>query len=225
MNRRTLALVASLTLLASPALAGPPLLCFPYEIGTAKSLPWGDKPFTKGSGYDAAKVVDDTLSLLKTERSTLVRMETLRRAAIYIGQDAKRGAELLSKVSWIALDAEAAGKPSAEAYFNAGYLAATLRQNSCDINWHPGIEKGVDGYAYIKKALAIAPDDAAMHFGAALVAFEHDRDAFKAHIQRALALVEPGSDLARSMETNHALGAKPLKDLKAQYAVTDATKK
>jgi hypothetical protein len=28
-------------LVASPALAGPPLLCFPFDIGVAKSLPMG----------------------------------------------------------------------------------------------------------------------------------------------------------------------------------------
>ena len=225
MHRRTLAVIASLALLASPALAGPPLLCFPYDIGSAKSLPWGKDPFQKGSGYDTARVVDDTLALLKTERSTLVRMETLRRATIYIGKDSAKATELLAKISWIAMDGETTGKPTTEAWFNAGFLAATLRQAGCDITWHAGTDKGVDGYAYIKKALTLTPDDAAMHFGAALVAFEHDRDAVKAHMQKALALVEPGSDLARSMEGNHALGAKSIKDLKAQYAVSDASKK
>jgi hypothetical protein len=225
MTRRTLALIASMTLFAAPALAGPPLLCFPYEIGSSKSLPWGKDAFQKNSGYDTATVVEDTLKLLKTERSALVRMETLRRAAIYIGKDSGLATELLAKISWIAMDGETTGKPTHEAWFNAGFLAATLRQSGCDIKWHAGSEKGVDGYAYIKKALAIAPDDAAMQFGAALVAFDHDRDAFKAHVQKALTLVEPGSDLARSIETNHALGAKPIKELKAQYAVTDASKK
>src|SRR5436190_297013 len=28
---------------ATPALAGPPLLCHPYEIGSARSLPWDGK--------------------------------------------------------------------------------------------------------------------------------------------------------------------------------------
>lgn len=201
------------------------MLCFPYEIGSAKSLPWGKDAFQKAGSYDAGKIVDDTLALLKTERSTLVRMETLRRAAIYIAQNQAKGADLLAKISWIAMDAEAAGKPSAEAWFNAGYLAATLRQNGCDVGWHVGTDKVVDGYAYIKKALALTPDDAAMQFGAALVAFEHDESAFKSHMQKALAGVEPGSDLAKSMETNHALGAQPIKELKAKFEVSDASKK
>jgi hypothetical protein len=29
-------------LLSRPALAGPPLLCFPFDIGTARSLPMGN---------------------------------------------------------------------------------------------------------------------------------------------------------------------------------------
>src|ERR1043165_804779 len=117
MNRKTLALVASVVLgvAGGAAVAGPPLLCFPYEIGTAQSLPWGGKdPFNKSAKYDTSKVVEDTLAILKTEKSTLVRMETLRRAAVYIGKDATTATALLAKLSWIAMDAEAAGKPSAQ---------------------------------------------------------------------------------------------------------------
>lgn len=225
MKRRTFALVASIVMFASPALAGPPLLCFPYEIGTAKSLPWGKDPFQKSSGYDAVKVEEDTLALLKAEKSALVRMETIRRAALYLDKDSGRAGNLALKLLAIAKDAEAAGKPSAAAWFDAGFAGATFTQNGCHIKGLMVTEKGPVGYEEIKKALAITPDDAAMQFGAALVAFDHHREAFKAHMQKALALVEPGSDVARSMETNHALGAKPLKELKAQYAGTDAGKK
>ena len=36
----TTALVLASIALARPALAGPPLLCHPFDIGTAASLPW-----------------------------------------------------------------------------------------------------------------------------------------------------------------------------------------
>lgn len=225
MKRRVIAMVASMLLVASPAMAGPPLLCFPYQIGTSKSLPWGKDAFAKSSEYDASKVVGDTVDMLKAEKSALVRMETIRRATLYIGEDSGRAGELVTKLLAVAKDAESAGKPDAAAWFNAGFAAATLVQNGRHIKQVALTRDGPVGYEEIKKALAIAPDDAAMQFGAALVAFEKDRESFKAHMKKALGLVEAGSDLAKSMESNHALGNKSLKDLKAQYSVADASPK
>lgn len=221
MKRRTLALVASMMMLASPAMAGPPLLCFPYEIGAAKSLPWGSDAFKKSESYDASKVIDDAMALLKVEKSTLVRMETIRRAALYIGKDSGRAHVLVTRLLDVAKEMEAAGTPNAGAWFDCGFAAATLAQNGCHVKGLPTAEKGAVGSAQIKKALGMTPNDAAMHFGAALVFMEGERDASNKHMKRALELVEAGSDLARSMETNHALGAVPLKELKKRYAVTD----
>jgi hypothetical protein len=46
---------AAALLLAQPALAGPPLLCFPFEIGTAASLPVGTGGWESiDRSYDAA---------------------------------------------------------------------------------------------------------------------------------------------------------------------------
>ena len=41
---RTPVVAAAAILIATPAFAGPPLLCHPFEIGTARSLPWGSAP-------------------------------------------------------------------------------------------------------------------------------------------------------------------------------------
>src|SRR6187455_2370169 len=82
---RTLALLCSIGLLASnTALAGTPLICHPYNIGSAKSLPGSDGDW-KGvnPNYDRTNLVHDTLALLTPETPIIVRMETLRRAAIY----------------------------------------------------------------------------------------------------------------------------------------------
>lgn len=225
MNRKIALLAASLTLagtlLATPALAGPPLLCFPYEIGKSKSLPWGKDAFSQSKGYDTSKVVDDTLGLLKTEKSALVRMETLRRAAIYVQGNKPRATELLAKLAWIALDAEAAGTPSADAWFNAGYLAATFEQGGVDLDWKPGVADGRNGYAWIKQALALTPDDPAMHFAAALVCSNTRSGAGREHIKKAVAGTEPGTDLAKSIESNLAMGQKSLQTLRKELGVTD----
>jgi hypothetical protein len=202
--------------------AGPPLICFPYQTGGAKSLPWGKDAFEKSSGYSKSGLVKDTLELLKTERSTLARMETLRRAAIYAQGDKQLSTELLAKLGWIALDMEAAGKPSAEAWFNAGFLAACFEQLGTDIDWNPGVAEGVKGYAWIQKALFISPDDPEIHFAAALTTHGHDK-VYKDHVRKAVAGAKPGSNLAKSIESNHAFGNKPLSELRKSLGIADAS--
>src|SRR5688500_20051787 len=77
--------VALVGVLASfTSFAGTPLICHPYAIGAAKSLPGSDGDW-KGvnPNYDRTNLVRDTLALLTPETPVIVRMETLRRAAIY----------------------------------------------------------------------------------------------------------------------------------------------
>src|SRR5688500_4770321 len=64
--------------------AGTPLICHPYIIGAASSLPGSDGDW-KGvnPSYDRTHLVRDTLALLNADTPIIVRMETLRRAAIY----------------------------------------------------------------------------------------------------------------------------------------------
>src|SRR5215471_12437286 len=86
---RSLLVVTAITAAARPALAGPPFLCHPFEIGTAASLPWEPgKDFWRGrADYDVARLVDDTMALLTPNTPVLVRMETLRRATFYALDD------------------------------------------------------------------------------------------------------------------------------------------
>jgi hypothetical protein len=217
MKRRSiLALLGATVILAAPALAGPPLLCFPYQIGSATSLPWGDDAFKADKGYDRAHLVDDTVRLLQEQPSTLVRMETIRRAAIYVGHDHALARDLVSRMSWIAMDSEAQGKPNAQAWFDTGFAIATLRQNGAELGARPGVESNAEGFLYIKRALALDPDDDAKQFGAALVLFEHGD--CKPYLKRAVAGAKPGSDLARSIESNLAFGKK-LSELRAELGV------
>src|ERR1700736_138152 len=59
-----LASVAVASILVSrPAFAGPPLLCFPFEIGDARTLPMGTAGWHSiDPAYDAARLVEDTLA-------------------------------------------------------------------------------------------------------------------------------------------------------------------
>lgn len=228
-RRLTLALAAAaVCALPLAAEAGPPLLCHPHEIGSAKSLPMGKDKFEKASGYDAKNVVDDTLSLLKTERSALVRMETLRRATVYLRENPRGASELLGKLAWIALDGESASeRPNAsEAWFNAGVLAASLAQMGIDVDFKVGVKDGIIGYAWMTKALAEGGENPEMEFAAALMTAESPKLS-RTHLARAVTRAKEGSNLAVSIERNNGSGAKTIEQLRkelAQYADASGNK-
>src|SRR5262245_9265961 len=122
-------LIASLAI-AAPALAGPPLLCHPFDIGNAKSLPWvGEKSWDEGQpGYKLDQLVADTEALLTPSTPVIVRMETLRRAALYASTDARVASVLIKRLITRAEAAEMAGRPDALAYLDAAYLAGAFNE-------------------------------------------------------------------------------------------------
>jgi hypothetical protein len=129
MTRRTHPLIlaaAALLVLARPALAGPPLLCFPFEIGAAKSLPMAPDAAKSWRAidrqYDVSHLVADTLALLVPSTPTIVRMETLRRATVYASAHPKLSGELMSALK--ARD-EAHAMMAA---FDYGYFVESSRQ-------------------------------------------------------------------------------------------------
>ncbi len=63
---------------------GPPTLCHPFEIGDAKSLPWGEGAFERHAGYDLEQLPHDTYDVLLRSDDPLVHAETLRRAVLYL---------------------------------------------------------------------------------------------------------------------------------------------
>src|SRR5687768_4015206 len=94
MRNRTRSVFASafvVVLLAGvrPAFAGPPLLCHPFDIGSAASLPWSGASswFDGKADYRLSNLVADTEALLGPSTTVIVRMEMLRRAAIYASRD------------------------------------------------------------------------------------------------------------------------------------------
>lgn len=168
---------------ASPAFAGPPLLCHPFDIGAARSLPWsGAASWHDGqAGYDIQHLVDDTTAILTPAAPVLVRMETLRRAAIYAAGDPKVAKRLFLAFSSRIPAGDKASPGQALALFDAGYLTETFRELDRLASYNAGafpisanalaaLVKDVDGYALVQKSLALRADDPSIEFASALVA-------------------------------------------------------
>ena len=181
----------------APVLAGPPLLCHPFDIGDARSLPWGPDWSQGRSDYNVANLVGDTEAILTPATPVIVRMETLRRAALYASLDGKVARQLLQSLNARATAAERAGDSSpatAMALFDAGYLTETYRQIS-DLGrssgWGArsatiaGVIGKANGRSFMDRTIALRPDDGAIQFAAALVAASTDRSACLQHAARA----------------------------------------
>jgi hypothetical protein len=196
---------------ATPALAGPPLLCHPFDIGTAQSLPWSESnDWFRGAGnYDIHTLVTDTEALLTPSTPVIVRMETLRRAVIYASQDAAVTHALIQRMNERATAAESAGHPSALAYLDAAYVTeavheVTMLEQMSEFRHRVAPLRGLAapgaGYGLIKKSLAIDPDDSCLQFAAALIASSTDREAYMQHATKARAGASTNALLARNLQ-------------------------
>ena len=204
--------VAVFAAMSGTAWAGPPLICHPFDAGSNALLPWGAGPGwnTPDRSYDLQKLTVDTLRLLTPTAPVLARMEIMRRATIYAGQDRKVAAALLKAVVDRARSAPT-GSNDPMPWFDAGYLIETYRQNegSSGSAMLAGAEpllsafrsgqhgaSGAEGYGLVLKALQLAGQNAEMEFAASLmqtgtVAAEHRR--------RAVAGASKGSLLAKNL--------------------------
>ena len=181
--RNTLLPIAVVAVLGSLSTlkAGPPLICHPYEIGDAQSLPWhaGNDWENPDPAYDVKNLKHDTLALLNQSAPVLVRMETMRRAAIYAARNHDAGRQLLD-----ALRERTSTATGALAYFDYGYFASTLKQ--MEWKYKEDLSGGLDGYPFVKKALTLDPGSAEMHFAAAMMASSPFRPAEReVHLQKA----------------------------------------
>lgn len=192
--------------------AGPPMVCHEIVIGEAKSLPWDGGRGGSDSGYSTKKLVGDTVKLLEAEPSPLVRMETIRRAAVYTSYEegAARGA-LAWELAATLINRAAEAGDSAGAWFDAGYLIGCYNQIGMDVAQRMGVEGGIPGYEYVLKGIKLAAGskDAAtaeMEFGAALITHPAmraggrdlkpaDEAEYSAHLRRAVGSAEEGSRL------------------------------
>jgi hypothetical protein len=203
--RFAISLMAILLGLATSALAGPPLICHPIEIGPAKSLPWVDwthQDWTQkaSGGYEVKNLTRDTLALLDSSTPVLVRMETLRRATIYARQDPQAAKQLLTRLHARAANSDAAGHPEALAWFDIGYLVETYMQ------WigkgEPNPATGLDGYSLIKKAISLRGQDPEMEFAAALITLRGPEGAHQDHVRKAMAGAGNDPLLAQNLASN-----------------------
>ena len=196
MTSRVLTAFVLVGLTAGIAEAGPPLICHPFDAGKATLLPWGPGTDWKSplASYDIQKLTADTLALLTPSTPVLARMEIMRRATIYAGQDKKVTAALLKAL----VDrTKALPQESRDAmpWFDAGYLIESYRQYEHVAGWNMQGDHA-EGYQLVKKAIQLAGPNAEMEFAASLMtqgasAAEHRR--------RAIAGAPEGSLLARNI--------------------------
>ena len=193
--------VVAVALFALPqrAVAGPPLLCQAFDIGGARSLPWGNDGWNSpAANYRVDGLVPDTLALLSHDTPVLERMETMRRAAIYASRDVRLAADLLSALSRRALERNGL-EANRHAWFDFGYLVETYKQAGFLFkNGNPA--DGMDGYRHVKKALDTASTvEPEMEFAAALITERQERGVAAAHFRKATSGAKAESLLARNL--------------------------
>jgi len=202
---RLFAVAAPLFLVATAVLAGPPLICHTFDIGSAKSLPWISHSWNLSGGetYDTSKLANDTLTLLAADNTVIVHMETLRRATLYARKDPAAAKQLLAAIT---MGTKSAAPQSDElralTYFDTGYLAEAYKQWLGDSN-NPAAN--LDGYALIKQAIQLRGNDPQMELAAALVTLSGPAAEHQAHTQKAIAGAKNDPLLARNL-TSHFMG-------------------
>lgn len=203
---RALAALFFAAALPSVVHAGPPLICHPYAIGQAASLPGGTKDhFGLSANYDRANLVSDTLALLQPDTPVIVRMETLRRAALYATNEMSawrqnRGYADADRNLALALLTKLRERTQDNALsrdlalFDLGFYAETLRQTRLD--------PALDGYALLVKAAELRPADADVQFALALASVYPKRAEHATHLGQAWAGAKPGTLLATNLRSH-----------------------
>ena len=200
------ALLAFALFLPTFAFAGPPLICHPYAIGTAKSLPGGTFGHGISDSYDRKTLVSDTLELLRPEMPILVRMETLRRAAIYAtanmrgwakgsnytAEDREIASSLLEKLRERSKDAS--NTTRALALFDLGFYSETLKQT--------GMDPALDGYALLVKAAELRGADPEIEFALAVASSRPYRSQQAEHLAKARAAAAQNPALATNLASH-----------------------
>src|SRR5207247_5704129 len=164
--------------------------------------------------YDAKQLVRSKLEMLVPGTPSLVPMETLRRATLYARKDPVAAKDRLARLQSRATSAESSGHPEALAWFDVGYLAETYKQwigqnlphmtDGMRMDANPAA--GVDGYALVKKAVALRSaalhgDDPQMEFAAALITLSGPQAEHREYAQKAIAGAKTDSLLAQNLAT------------------------
>ena len=206
MSIRSLIAAAVVVVFATPALAGPPLICHPFQTDGGRLIAWGtgfgwNTPDTK---YDINRLVAETTSVLTADAPVLTRMENIRRATIYSMRDPQLAHQLLKAT----IDRALATSTSGAAWFDAGYMIESYKQaihlrevRKPELRAWAAVDETikVDGYSWVKKAMAMAPASAEMEFAASLMT---QGSVASAHRAKALASATKGSVLAKNLATS-----------------------
>ena len=191
-------------LIGTPASAGVLLVCHSYDIGDARSLPWKDSLnwSAERPDYDLQHLVTDTEALLTPTTAIVVRLETLRRAAIYASHDRDLATRLLDRLSARVDSSRRAGRADTLALVDAAYLSATFRQLALlgpDADFRQRAANVLplgqrdDALRLIEEAVLQRPADPAVGFAAALIAWGWNQPKFYqyAHDTRVSAARDP----------------------------------
>ncbi|HUQ87357.1 MAG TPA: hypothetical protein VM096_07345 [Vicinamibacterales bacterium] len=200
---RSFVAIAAVVYFATPALAGPPLICHPFEIEGGKLIAWGTGPGwnTPDRSYDIKTLVADTNAVLTPDSPILTRMENMRRATIYAMRDPVIAQQLLKAVMARAL----ATTTDSRAWFDAGYLIESYKQaghlredRKPELRAWAAVDETIriDGYNWVKKAMSMTAPNAEMEFAASLMT---QGSTATAHRSKALAAAGKGSVLARNL--------------------------
>lgn len=198
------ALLLALLFTANSVVAGPPLLCHTFDIGNAKSLPWisHDWNLIGKETYDVNNLVADTIAILDTDPTVLVRMETLRRATLYSQMDPHSAKHLLIKLMARSDAAAQNSSAAALAFFDLGYFAKSLEQLQWVHKDASNPAQGLDGYALLNKAIQLRGSDPQMEFAAAIIALNTPASEHQDHAQKAIAGAKNDPLLARNLSAH-----------------------
>ena len=208
MNRitRSLFALAVVVFVATPALAGPPLICHPFETAGGKLIAWGSGPGwnTPDRSYDLNKLVADTDTILAPDAPILTRMENMRRATIYAMRDPVIAQQLLKTAMARALSTTTDGR----AWFDAGYLIESYKQavhlredRNPELRAWAAVDETlrVDGYNWVKKSMAMSAPSAEMEFAASLMT---QGSVASAHRAKAIAAAPKNSLVAKNLASS-----------------------
>jgi hypothetical protein len=203
---RSFTAIAAVVVFATPAVAGPPLICVPFVVDGGKLIAWGTGPGwnTPDRSYDIKTLVADATAVLTADAPILTRMENMRRATIYAMRDPVIAHDLLKGVMARAL----ATTNNSRAWFDAGYLIESYKQavhlrdgRKPELRAWAAVDETirVDGYNWVKKAMAMTAPSAEYEFAASLMT---QGSIASSHRARAIAAAPKGSLLAKNLASS-----------------------
>ncbi len=142
--------------------------------------------------------------MLTPDSPILTRMENMRRATIYAMRDPVLAQELLKTVMARAL----ATTSDSRAWFDAGYLIESYKQavhlredRKPELRAWTAVDETirVDGYNWVKKAMAMTAPSAEMEFAASLMT---QGSVASAHRAKAIAAAPKNSLLAKNLNSS-----------------------